>query len=210
MAQDNNNVLVTIAFSHFNERARWALDWAGVPYHEVRRLPGFHVPAVMKYNKLTNCKKTVDDNKISSPMSTPLLAILDADGKGGRAIQNSGLIVLYAESRRGSKPSLFPADPAELELCNQLCQRFHDEVGPALRTIVYADLFKLRWKSLKTYVQMASHNVGLGQTIGWTLMYPLVNIMLSRAFGISKPGYVQLKRDQVAKACCCFNLQQRR
>lgn len=198
-AEGDNNVLVSIVFSHFNERGRWALDWAAIPYREVKRLPGFHVPAVIKYNKLTNSKKTVDDNKISSPMGTPLLAILDPDGKGGRAIQDSGLIVLHAESKRGDKPSLFPTDPAELELCNQLCKRFHDEVGPALRTIVYAELFKLKWASFKTYVQMASRNVGLGQTIGWTLLYPLVNIMLSRAFGIAKPGYVQRKRDQVAK-----------
>ena len=32
--------LYTFQVSHFSEKARWALDWKGVKYHERRLLPG--------------------------------------------------------------------------------------------------------------------------------------------------------------------------
>lgn len=34
--------LYTFAPSHFSEKGRWALDYAGIDYREVRLLPGFH------------------------------------------------------------------------------------------------------------------------------------------------------------------------
>ncbi len=35
--------LITIPFSHYCEKARWALDWCGVPYVERACLPGLHL-----------------------------------------------------------------------------------------------------------------------------------------------------------------------
>jgi glutathione S-transferase len=40
--------LYTLAPSHYCERARWALDRAGIGYEEVRLAPGPHVPRVRK------------------------------------------------------------------------------------------------------------------------------------------------------------------
>jgi glutathione S-transferase len=37
------NRLITIGVSHFCEKARWALQRAGVPYQEERHPPVFHV-----------------------------------------------------------------------------------------------------------------------------------------------------------------------
>ena len=41
-------VLVTIPISHFCEKARWALDRAGVAYEEQRHLPALHRVAVRR------------------------------------------------------------------------------------------------------------------------------------------------------------------
>ena len=35
--------LITIPFSHYCEKARWALDYCGVPYTEDAHLPGLHI-----------------------------------------------------------------------------------------------------------------------------------------------------------------------
>ena len=41
--------LVTIGFSHYCEKARWALDRYGLTYDEERTLPGMHLKAVKRH-----------------------------------------------------------------------------------------------------------------------------------------------------------------
>ncbi|MCA9686256.1 MAG: glutathione S-transferase N-terminal domain-containing protein, partial [Myxococcales bacterium] len=38
--------LVQFAFSHYNEKARWALDYKGLAHRRRSLLPGPHVPVV--------------------------------------------------------------------------------------------------------------------------------------------------------------------
>src|SRR3954453_7965673 len=47
-AMSQKPVLVTIPISHYCEKARWALDRAGVAYEERRHLPALHVVAVRR------------------------------------------------------------------------------------------------------------------------------------------------------------------
>ena len=61
--------LVVISFSHYCERARWALDRYQVPYRERRFLPLLQAPAVLWR---TRGRRTGWD-RASSPLSTPLL-----------------------------------------------------------------------------------------------------------------------------------------
>ena len=44
--------LVTIPFSHFCEKARWALELCGVPYEEDGHLPMFHYVAARRAGAL--------------------------------------------------------------------------------------------------------------------------------------------------------------
>ena len=41
-------ILVVFGISHFCEKARWALDWHGIPYTEIAWPPGVH-RALLKY-----------------------------------------------------------------------------------------------------------------------------------------------------------------
>lgn len=53
-APEGGAKLVTIAFSHYCEKARWALDlspWRDV-YVEDAHMPAFHIPAVAAYSKV--------------------------------------------------------------------------------------------------------------------------------------------------------------
>src|SRR6185503_21320125 len=40
-------VLWQFRFSHFNEKARWALDWKRVPHTRSSLLPGWHFPQIL-------------------------------------------------------------------------------------------------------------------------------------------------------------------
>jgi glutathione S-transferase len=44
-------VLVQLPMSHYNERARWALDYAQVQYEKVNVMPFLHMPVVLYYQK---------------------------------------------------------------------------------------------------------------------------------------------------------------
>ena len=73
--------LITIPFSHFCEKARWALDACDVPYDEDGHLPVFHYLATLR----AGAKRTVPaviDGKTVVPDSTEIAAWADAKKPG--------------------------------------------------------------------------------------------------------------------------------
>jgi glutathione S-transferase len=104
--------LITIAFSHYCEKARWALDRAGVEYIEETHLPLFHYTATYR----NGGKRTV-----------PLLV----DGK--TVVRDSTDIVAWADKHRpGSMIPLAGAEDA-LAIEDDLDNHF----GPATRRWAY-------------------------------------------------------------------------
>lgn len=65
--------LYTFQISHFSEKARWALDLAGIPYEERRLLPGAHLFVTRRLGKKTSVPVLVDGETIVQGSS----AILD-------------------------------------------------------------------------------------------------------------------------------------
>jgi glutathione S-transferase len=110
-------LLVTISFSHFCEKARWALDRAQVPYTEEAHAPIMHLWGT----------------KRRGGSSTPLLRLAD-----GTLLRESTDIVHHAESHRPG--SLRP--PEHAAEIDALVKRFDDDLGPAVRRIVYYTLFE--------------------------------------------------------------------
>eukprot|EP00123_Amoebidium_parasiticum_P020358 comp4835_c0_seq1/m.954 comp4835_c0_seq1/g.954 ORF comp4835_c0_seq1/g.954 comp4835_c0_seq1/m.954 type:complete len:265 (-) comp4835_c0_seq1:125-919(-) len=88
--------MVSIIFSHFCERARWALDFYQVAYTESGYLPGFHILGLKWAMGLFR--------KLEST-GTPALKTI-----GGEWIQDSGDIIKYAHHKNGSEErTLYPA-----------------------------------------------------------------------------------------------------
>src|SRR2546426_470962 len=83
-------VLWQFRFSHFNEKARWALDWKGIAHVRRSLLPGFHVPRVLW---------------MTGQKSVPVL-VLDRE-----TIHDSTRIIERLERLR-PEPALYPADDA--------------------------------------------------------------------------------------------------
>jgi glutathione S-transferase len=107
--------LYTFTVSHFSEKARWALDYKGVPYEERRLVPGSHIPII---------------KRIAPGSSVPVL--LD----GEHVIQGSGAIIDYAE-KRWPERSLTPATVPDQERALELERWLDRELGETSRRVFY-------------------------------------------------------------------------
>src|SRR2546425_734681 len=100
-------VLWQFRFSHFNEKARWALDWKGIAHVRRSLLPGFHVPRVLW---------------MTGQKSVPVL-VLDRE-----TIHDSTRIIERLERLR-PEPALYPADDAARRRALALEDFFDEELG---------------------------------------------------------------------------------
>ncbi len=113
--------LITIPFSHFCEKARWALDVCGVPYTEDTHVPLLHYAATLR----AGAKRTVP-------------ALIDGD----TIIPDSTPIIAYADARRPG--TLIPDDPAVREDALGIEDALDRQLGPATRRWAYFQLIDRR------------------------------------------------------------------
>jgi glutathione S-transferase len=113
--------LVGIAFSHFVEKARWALDRYQVPYRESRYLPVFHMPFAAWASRGRGRA-----DRASSPFSTPILITDD-----GQRICDSAAILRYLSERFGEGELYDDDEAAALEA------HFHDGLARDTRMVAY-------------------------------------------------------------------------
>ncbi len=120
--------LLVIPFSHYCEKARWALDLYRVPFVEERFLPGQHTAAVRA--ALSGARLDGAADAAGSALSTPVLVLED-----GTVLQDSSSIVAWA-SRVHGENALYPhPDVAAAE------RRFHDGLGIWTRRLAYGFCF---------------------------------------------------------------------
>jgi glutathione S-transferase len=101
--------------SHFNEKARWALDWKGVRHERRSLLPGPHAPVVLW---------------LTGQTAVPVLQM------DGETIADSTRIIEALERRHPERP-LYPADPDARRRALELEELFDEEIGPHIRRIVF-------------------------------------------------------------------------
>ena len=113
-------VLWHISISHYNEKARWALDFKRVP-HRRRAIPGgFHMLAALALTR-------------GAGLTFPIL-VLD-----GEAISDSTAIIGALE-RRFPDPALYPENPSERRRALDLEDYFDEELGSAIRLLGWHEL----------------------------------------------------------------------
>jgi glutathione S-transferase len=108
-------VLWQLRFSHFNEKARWALDYKGLAHRRVTLAPGSH---------------RLKARRLWGGDTTPVLEL------EGEAIGDTTAIIGALESAH-PEPALYPEDPAERERALELEDFFDRELGPYIRGAVF-------------------------------------------------------------------------
>ncbi|HEU4736598.1 MAG TPA: glutathione S-transferase family protein [Solirubrobacterales bacterium] len=111
-----NPVLITIPISHYCEKARWALDRAGIPYQEQAHLQVLHWLAVRR----AGGKKTA-----------PVLVW------GDRVFTDSADIVEAASAKAPPDRGLIPDDPAAAAEVRELQRDLDARLGPEGRRWMY-------------------------------------------------------------------------
>jgi glutathione S-transferase len=111
--------LVTIPFSHYVEKARWALQRGGVPFEEEGHLPLLHWASSLR-----------DGGGRTVP-------VLIADG---RAYSDSTDILKYVDGRTPAHRRLYPEEPSARRECEDLEDFFDERLGPHTRRVAYYHL----------------------------------------------------------------------
>jgi glutathione S-transferase len=106
-------VLWHLKVSHYNEKARWALDYKGVTHVRRAAVPGRHIAIA---------------EKLTGSRTFPVLVI------DGEAIGDSTRIIAALEDRYPDPP-LYPADPDDRRRALELEDYFDEELGPYTRRL---------------------------------------------------------------------------
>ena len=115
--------LLTLPISHYCEKARWALDRAGLAYREERHVQGIHQLVARRAGGGTTLPVLVD---------------------GSVVLTSSESILRYADEGLPPEHRLFPADPRSCEKVVHLCRHLDAGLGPDGRRWIYAQMLPLR------------------------------------------------------------------
>jgi glutathione S-transferase len=154
-------VLITIPISHYCEKARWALDRAGVAYRESRHAPFFHAAYTLPSGK---------------GRTTPQLRLAD------RTLGESRDIVAYAEEQ--SPGALYPSDQTQREEVVALEAEFDREIGPHLRRWAYGDVLHRP----ELVLRFLTFGVPGYERSVTRALFPLVRAGMRRAMAIDDAG----------------------
>jgi glutathione S-transferase len=110
--------LFQFQFSHYNEKARWALDWKRIPHVRRSYLPGLHMLPI---------------RRLSGQQSLPVLR------DGGQVIAGSARIVEHLEHSQPAPP-LYPADAAARARALEIQRWFDEQVGAPVRAAFFHEV----------------------------------------------------------------------
>ncbi|MCZ6807572.1 MAG: glutathione S-transferase N-terminal domain-containing protein, partial [Deltaproteobacteria bacterium] len=163
--------LTTICFSHYNERARWALDRCGVSYVERKYMPCIHWAAVWNIGRRYGLGRA---DKISSKLSAPVFVTDER-----RALHDSSEIVRYAADCCAPDQQRIIVDDPEV---STLSQRFLKRLGPHSRCVAYHYMLK----DSRILRRIGRENVGRVQAQMFQLLYPAVWLSLRKGYKIDE------------------------
>jgi glutathione S-transferase len=165
--------LVTIPISHYCEKARWALERAGLQYREERHVQGIHRFA---------------SRRAGGGGTVPVLVTPEG------ALGESEEILLWVDEHTSPDQRLFPSRSAERTEVELLCRRFDERLGPKGRRLMYVNMLT------QPELMLSFNNQGVPRwedralRLGW----PLAVRFVKRALGV-RPG-VEVEDEAVVWA----------
>ena len=150
--------LITIPISHYCEKARWALDRAGIAYREERHVQGVH---------------QIVARRAGGGKTVPVLVTDEG------VLAESDDILHWVDERTPEPDRLFSGDP-DVE---KLCARFDELLGPHGRRLMYVLMLPERKLMLSFNNAGVPRWEDRALRVGW----PLITKFAARELGI-KPG----------------------
>jgi glutathione S-transferase len=157
--------LYQFPFSHFCEKARWALDYKSIAYRAVNLLPGFHIRAMRNLAPKT-CLPVLHDD--------------------GTVVQDSAAIIDYLDARYPI-PCLTPCDPQDRREAKEWEQYFDEEIGVTLRLWFYYHTLPDRRLALGFLLQDAAWH----QRPPFLLVYPKLRQAMTQLMNINSESAKQ-------------------
>jgi glutathione S-transferase len=169
-AGDSPDVLITIPISHYCEKARWALDRAGLNYVERPHLQVFHWAAV---------------RHAGGGKTAPVLV------RGDRVLADSADIVEEASAEAPPERRLFPDDPGAATEVRDLELDFDTNLGPHGRRWMYYGLRDRR----DIAIHYACAGVPGWQRRALPVLYPVAARVINRVLEITPSTAAQSEAE---------------
>jgi len=155
--------LVTIPISHYCEKARWALDRAGMEYREERHVQAIHRVAA---------------RRAGGGVTVPVLVTPDG------AVGESAEIMAWVDQRLAPEHRLIPAAAADRADSDRLCRRLDERLGPAGRRLMYMHMMVERDLMLRFNNQGVPGWEDRALRAGWPVAMRLVSRVLDIRPGV--------------------------
>jgi glutathione S-transferase len=159
--------------SHFNEKARWALDFKRLPHIRHSLIPGFHVPIV---------------RRMTGKTTVPVLKL------NGEPIPDSSRIIEALE-RAYPEPALYPSAPDDRRRALELEDFFDEELGPYIRRWIFHVILPYPKFMRAAFVSHASPAAQLAHRA----MSPLFGAIMRRQMNIN-PASAEVARGKTLAA----------
>ncbi len=159
--------------SHFNEKARWALDFKRLAHIRHSLIPGFHVPVV---------------KRMTGKTTVPVLKL------NGVAISDSSRIIEALE-RAYPEPPLYPADADERARALELEDFFDEELGPYIRRWIFFVILPYPEFVRAAFVSHASR----GAQWAHRAISPVIGAIMRRQMDIN-PASAEIARGKTLAA----------
>lgn len=164
-----NTLLWHFRFSHFNEKACWALDHKGWPHRRIPLVPGFHVPRM---------------RRMTGQQSTPVMEL------DGELIVDSTAIIARLELLQPDPP-LYPRDTGQRRRALELEDYYDEHVGADLRRLFYhaylADSAKC--------ARMSTAGFGKGTYRLFRILMPVLKPVIRMNMGINRDTVARARAD---------------
>ncbi len=172
--------LVTIPISHYCEKARWALDRAGISYREEPHVQGIH---------------RIASRRAGGRGTVPVLVTPEG------AVADSAEILEWVDERSEPELRLFPRDAAERAEVRALCARFDEGLGPHGRRLIYVQMLPQRERALDFNNQGVPAWEDRALRAGWPVMAGFVRHALGIRPGVEVEDEAEVWRefDRVAE-----------
>jgi glutathione S-transferase len=169
--------LISICFSHYVERARWALERFGVDFQEEAHMPFLHTPAVWRVHR----GRAGRPDRASTRLSTPVLVT-----PAGQVIADSRGILEYVDAEFAPSGARLYPDVA----LREEEQRWHDRLATHSRRLAYDACFQVP-ESLRA---IARNNVSRRQARAFSALLPFARVGMRRYLSMT-PKAIERSRE---------------